>query len=143
MKLRGYMTVEAAFIFTALILIVAGLIKLNFHLHNGLLSDSCKIIGGIKYYQAERFYYDVEKSCIDTTAICNSPVLGESKDFAEAAEKALNESVSKYYAEKSLSVENELSDAEIDEIIDLPDNANLIRAGGRAVQVIGGVLNED
>lgn len=143
MKLRGYMTVEAAFIFAALIFVVAGLIKLNFYLHNGLLSDACKIIGGIKYYQAEKFYYDVETGIINTEKICNSPVFGESKSFEESAKEQLDDSINEYYAEKSLSVENELSDADIDEIVKISDNANFIRAGGRAVQVIGGVLDED
>lgn len=143
MKLRGYMTVEAAYVFAALIFVVAGLIKLNFYLHNSLLSDVCKIVGGIKFYQAESFYYDVNTERINTEEICNSPIFGESKSFAQEAEEILNKSVSKYYLEKRLSIENELSDAELDEIMDIQDNANLIRASGRAVQIIGGVLNED
>lgn len=143
MKLRGYMTVEAAYIFAALIFVVAGLIKLNFYIHNSLLSDVCKIVGGIKYYQAEVFYYDADTERINTNEICNSPVFGESKSFAKTAKELLEESVDKYYSEKSLSIENELSDAELDEIMDIPDNANLIRASGRAVQIIGGILDED
>lgn len=142
MRFRGYMTVEAAFIFAAVIFVVAGLIKLNFYLHNGMLSDACKIVGGIKYYQAEKFYYDVETGRINTDEICKSPVFGENKSFAESAKKNLDDSINKYYAEKRLSSENELSDAGIDEIVEIPDNANFIRAGGRAVQVIGGVLDE-
>lgn len=143
MKLRGYMTVEAAYVFAALVFVVAGLIKLNFYLHNSLLSDVCKIVGGIKYYQAEAFYYDVDTERINTNEICNSPIFGESKSFAKTAKDELDKSVSKYYLEKSLSIENELSDAEIDKIMDIQDNANLIRASGRAVQIIGGVLDED
>lgn len=60
MRLKGYMSIEATYIFTITAWIVVSLIRFDFYLHDNLLSDACKVLGGIRYYQAERFYYKGE-----------------------------------------------------------------------------------
>ncbi len=141
MKLRGYMTVEASYIFSIFTIIVVGLIRLNFYLHNNMLSDVCLVLGGIRYAQAELYYSKDGK--IDKEAIANSPVFGESEDFATAEKSKILRNMEDYYNEKYLGIDGELSDTDISEVININDNAALVRSGGRLIQVIGGNADED
>lgn len=141
MKLRGYMTVEASYIFSIFTIIVVGLIRLNFYVHNNMLSDVCLVLGGIRYSQAELYYSKDGK--IDKEAIANSPVFTESKDFAAIEKGKIMRTVEAYYNEKYLGIDGEMSDTDISEVIDINDNASLVRSGSRLIQVIGGNADED
>ena len=139
MRLKGYMSVEATYIFTITAWIVVSLIRFDFYLHDNLLSDTCKVLGAIRYYQAERFYYKGE--AIRETDIANSPVLGEDYDFVKSACKDIEKNVEAYYEEKNLGFDGELSRTELDKIVTIGDNANLVRSGGQVIKLIGGIAD--
>ena len=141
MKLKGYMTVEATYIFSFITILVVGLIRLNFYMHNNMLSDACLILGGMRYSQAEHYYCVDGK--IDTKAIANSSVFTEKSKAAGDEKLRIIRNVEAYYSEKYLGIDGELSNTDISEIIDINDNAALVRSGGRLIQVIGGNENED
>lgn len=143
MKLKGYFTIEASYVFTILTLIVIGLIRLNFYMHDNLINDVCKVLGGLRYYQTVNFYYDSESETIDTKAIANSPIFGEDSNFASNSKAKINENVSEYFQEKRIGFDVELTDTNIDEVITDSDNANLVRSGGKLIQVIGGNGDEN
>ena len=139
MRLKGYMSIEAIYIFTIATWIVVSLIRFDFYLHDNLLNDTCKILGGIRYYQAERFYYKGES--IREKAIANSPVLGEDYDFGDDACTDIENDVKVYYEEKNLGFDGALSDTALDKIVTIGDNANLVRSGGQVVKLIGGIAD--
>lgn len=141
MRLKGYMSIEATYIFTITAWIVVSLIRFDFYLHNNLLSDACKVLGGIRYYQAERFYYKGES--IKEKNIANSPVLGEDYDFVNDACGDIEKNLSTYYEEKNLGLDGELSKTALDKVVTIGDNANLVRSGGQVVKLIGGIANAD
>lgn len=141
MKLKGYMSIEATYIFTIVTLIVVSLIRFDFYLHDNLLNDTCKVLGGIRYYQAERFYYNGES--IREKSIANSPVLGEDYDFVENAYADIEKNVKVYYEEKNLGLDGGLSNTALDKIVTIGDNANLVRSGGQVVKLIGGIADAD
>lgn len=141
MKLKGYMTVEATYIFVFLTIIVVGLIRLNFFIHNNMLSDACLILGGIRYSQAE--HYSAKDGKISTEAIANSCVFSEKSQIAYAEKNKIINTMKEYYYEKSLGIDGELSDTDISDVININDNAALVRSGGRLIQVIGGNKDED
>lgn len=141
MRLKGYMSIEATYIFTITAWIVVSLIRFDFYLHDNLLSDACKVLGGIRYYQAERFYYKGES--IKEKNIANSPVLGEDYDFVNDACADIEKNLSTYYEEKNLGLDGELSKTALDKVVTIGDNANLVRSGGQIVKLIGGIANAD
>lgn len=106
-----------------------------------MLSDVCLVLGGIRYSQAELYYSKDGK--IDKEAIANSPVFTESKDFASMEKGKIIKNMESYYSEKYLGIDGELSDTDISEVININDNASLVRSGGRLIQVIGGNADED
>lgn len=139
MRVKGYMTIEAAYIFTITTWIVVSLIRVDFYIHDNLLNDTCKILGGIRYYQAEYFYYKGES--IREKSIANSPVIGDDNDFVKSAGKDIDENVKTYYEEKNLGMDGGLSSTPLDEVITIGDNANLVRSGGQVVKLIGGIVD--
>ena len=141
MRLKGYMTVEASYIFSFFTILVVAIIRLNFLLHNNMLSDVCLVLGGIRYSQAEYFYCEDGK--INKEAVANSAIFSEKSALAESEKSKILNNVKAYYEEKNLGVEGELSDSDIEDIIDINDNGALVRSGGRLIQVIGGNIDED
>lgn len=141
MKLKGYMTVEASYIFSFFAILVVALIRLNFLLHNNLLSDVCLVMGGIRNAQAEYFY--CENGQINTEAVANSPVFSEKSPLSENEKVEINNNIKNYYEEKRLGVEGALSETAIEKVIEINDNGALVRSGGKLIQVIGGNVNED
>ena len=135
------MTVEASYIFSFFAILVVAIIRLNFLLHNNMLSDVCLVLGGIRYSQAEFFY--CENGKINTEAVANSAVFSEKSSLSESEKNRIMNNVKAYYDEKNLGIEGELSDTDIAEIIDINDNGALVRSGGRLIQVIGGNADED
>ena len=141
MKLKGYMSVEASYIFSFFAVLVVAIISLNFLLHNNMLSDACLVLGGIRYSQAKYFYCEDGK--INEEAMANSAVFSEKSSLAESEKNKIINNVKAYYDEKSLGVEGGLSDSDIENVIDINDNGALVRSGGRLIQVIGGNEDED
>ena len=142
MRLKGYFTLEATYIFTAVTLLVVGLIRLDFYLHDSLVNDVAKILGGIRYYQVSSTYYDMEKECIDREKTANTPVIGIDYDFNYEVMTQINNNVSIYYNEKIIGTDVELTDTRLDEVILPHNNAEVVRSAGRAVQVVGGIFDE-
>lgn len=138
MRLKGSMTIEAAYIFPFLVFLVAAIIALDFKLYDSLLSDTYKILGGMRYRQSEMFYYDINDQGIDYQRIACSPVLSEDKTFISNQKLLINKSVTELYIEGRLSSQNDLSSTAIDDVITAEDNANIVRAGGKVMEIIGG-----
>ena len=136
MRMKGYLTIEATYIFAILTWIVISLIRFDFNMHDNLLNDTCKILGGIRYYQAKNFYF--KGSSVRETDIANSPVVGEDNDFVKGAEADIESDVEMYYEEKQLGWDENLSITSISKVITVGDNANLVRSGGEVVKLIGG-----
>ena len=136
MRMKGYLTIEATYIFAILTWIVISLIRFDFNMHDNLLNDTCKILGGIRYYQAKNFYF--KGSSVRETDITNSPVVGEDNDFVKGAEADIESDVEMYYEEKQLGWDENLSITSISKVITVGDNANLVRSGGEVVKLIGG-----
>lgn len=137
MRLKGYFTIEAAFIFAFVTLLVVGIVKLDFLIHDNLLSDVTKILGGIRYYQAAEFHYNPEKYKINITSLINAPVLLEDNDFNDEAKVVINQNIKTFYEERKIGIDSTMSDTEIDSIITANNNAEVIRAGGKLIQIIG------
>ena len=116
---------------------------MDFYLHDSLINDVCKVLGGIRYRQAAVFYYDVGKDEIDTDKIANSPVMGEDKSFARTANELIDKNIIEYFTEKTIAGDNECTDTKTEDVIKATDNAQLVRSGGRLVQIIGGTKDED
>ena len=141
MKMKGYLTIEATYIFVILTWLVISLIRFDFNIHDNLLNDTCKILGGIRYYQAKNFYF--KGNSIREADIAKSPVLGEDKDFIKDAASDIESDVEMYYDEKQLGWDENLSSTAISKVITVGDNANLVRSGGEVVKVIGGLNDGD
>lgn len=140
MKLKGSMTIEASYIFPFITMLAAAIIVLDFMLYDSLLSDAQKILGGIRYHEAETFYYDVETEQTDFYGIVCSPVLSEDKAFLSRQKLLINKSVSESYVDGRLDGRNKLSDTDVEDVITAGDNAAVVRAGGKAVEIIGGQM---
>lgn len=137
MRMKGYLTIEATYIFVITTWIVVSLIRFDFSIHDNLLNDACKVLGGIRYYQASNFYY--KGNSIRETDIANSPVIGDDRDFVVNACSGIESDVEKYYEEKRLGWDENLSTTPISKVITVGDNANLVRSGGEIVKLIGGI----
>ena len=142
MRLKGYFTLEASYIFTAITLLVLGLVRLDFYLHDSLINDTAKILGGLRYFQVTMAHYDMEKECIDREGIANTPVIGEDIEFNRPVMTKVKNSVNEYFSEKTVGLDCELSGTDLENVILNRDNAEVVRSGGKLVQVIGGLFNE-
>ena len=138
MRLKGSFTVEGAYIFPFFIILVCELLILNFTVHDGLLESAVRVLGAFRYEEAKNFYYNAEDEEIDLEAIVKSPVIGDDDDFLESQEKQIKEDMDIYYRNKKLGRDDEPGSSEIASILDMKSNAAQLRAGGRAVQLIGG-----
>lgn len=57
MRLRANMTIEAS-LFSFYRNAGGGFYYAGFKLYDGILNDSVKILGGLRYHAAETYYYD-------------------------------------------------------------------------------------
>lgn len=69
MRAKGMFTVEAAYIFTFIMVIIYGIFQITFYLHDVIVGNSSKIQAGIRLYEAKAFYYDAKKEKIDYNQI--------------------------------------------------------------------------
>lgn len=138
MRLKGSFTVEGAYIFPCFVLIIAAIIMLDIQLHDGLLSDVSKILGAVRYYESEKFYYDIDEKRISLSQVVASPLIFENGDFAEQNKKKIEKSVDEYFLDKKLGWKSKISGTDIEDVLDLNDNANIVRSGGKIIQLIGG-----
>ena len=138
MRLIANMTIEASYIFPFIGILVAAFIMLDFKLYDGILNDSVKILGGLRYHAAENFYYDCAEDKIDYVEKNSSPVLSGSKAFLAAQKIKISKVLNEAYGNERLSINDSMSGTDFTAVIKSVDNAGLVRAGGRAVQIIGG-----
>ena len=143
MRLKGYFTLEASYIFTAVTLLVLGLIRIDFYLHDSIINDTAKILGGLRYFQVTSAHYDMEKESIDRKECANVPVIGNDMDFNRPVMVKIKNSVSSYFYEKTIGWECKMSSTDLQEVILPRDNAEVVRSGGKLVQVIGGMFDEN
>lgn len=137
MKLKGGFTLEAAFIFPLMTAIIVGIIIFDFTLHDKLLSDVSKILGGIRYHEAESFYYDAGFECISLQKIACSPVFGEDKEFTDKQKRVISNLALDYYLASKIGYEPRFTKTDISSVLDINDNASVVRAGGRVIQITG------
>lgn len=55
MRAKGMFTVEAAYIFTFIMVIIYGIFQITFYLHDVIVGNSSKIQAGIRLYEAKPF----------------------------------------------------------------------------------------
>lgn len=55
MRAKGMFTVEAAYIFTFIMVIIYGIFQITFYLHDVIVGNSSKIQAGIRLYEAKAF----------------------------------------------------------------------------------------
>lgn len=137
MKLKGGFTLESVVIFPMITAIIVGIIILDFTLHDKLLSDVSKILGGIRYHEAESFYYDAGFERISLQKIACSPVLGEDKEFSEKQKQVISNLSLNYYLGGKIGYEPQFTKTDISAVLDINDNASVVRAGGRIIQLTG------
>lgn len=138
MRLKGIFTVEASVIFAFIVLMIGAIIKLDYRLHDGVVNDSCKIQGGIRLYEANSYYYNAATDEIEISRIINSPVI-KSEYYGE--ELSINKKVKNYYDEYKISASN-YADSILDDVITVKKNSDIVRKSGRAIKVIGEILDE-
>ena len=137
MCLKGEFTVEAAFIISIFLLIIAAFINLDFYVHDVVVSDSAVITGSIDYRESRLFCYDQESRRISVMAIAEKPVIGSSESF-EANQKEMTEQKKEaHFDNHKFSGLVLLSETDINDVITAGDNAQTVRAGGKAVQIVG------
>ena len=141
MKLKAYFTIEASYIFAFITFLIIAFIRLDYKLHDRVLNDSCKILCGIRMYQADAFYYDVKTQHLDYLSIIASPVIGEDEEFKELMHVKIVQKQMDYYEKANLSGE-ELDMSNVQDIMNVKKNADVIRAGGKIVNIIGEITNE-
>lgn len=135
MRARGYFTIEAAVIFSFYTLIVVSFIQFGMMLHDGLVSDVSRILGGIRCYQAQCFFYETDTESISYTKRICAPVIGSDNSDIN---KGIESLALAYYREKQLSPANSISNTKVSNVFSLPDNAERIRAGSRVIMLING-----
>ena len=141
MRLKGYFTIEASYIFAFITFLIIAFIRLDYKLHDRVLNDSCKILCGIRQYQADAFYYDVNTNHLDYLSIIASPVVGEDEEFKDLMHGKIEQKQMDYYDKANLSGA-ELNLSNVNEMIKIKKNADTIRAGGKIVNIIGEITNE-
>lgn len=138
MKLKGSFTLEGAVIFPMITMLIIQIVMLDFLLHNKLLGDVCKIMGAIRYHEAEAFYYDSVFEQISLQRIVCSPVLGKDEDFITKQKSAIDKVSIDYYMNNMIGTQTSYTVTDISKVIDINDNAAVVHAGGKIVQIIGG-----
>lgn len=138
MRFKAGMTIEASYIFPFTAMLVAAFIMLDFKLYDGVLNDSVKILGGLRYHAAETYYYDSTADGINYIQRISAPVLSRNTTFTSAQKMQIGKSIYTAYENGCLNVNDKLTDTDIGEVIKSVDNAGVVRSGGRIVQIIGG-----
>ena len=138
MNLKGEFTVEAAFIFSIFLLITAAFINLDLMIHDAVVSDTAKVIGGIEYRESEIYFRNTDNGKIDVSAIVRKPLAGNNKTFAAQQKIQTEQKAEGYFENHRLTAQSKFSVTDIGSVITAGDNAQLVRAGGKAVQIIGG-----
>lgn len=135
MKAGGYFTIEAAVIFSFYTLVVVSFINLGMALHDGVVSDVSRVLGGLRYYESDVFFYETATGTINYEKRICAPVLGQDNtNEGDRIEGLANA----YYRGKRLSTRNSISRTEVSQVFSLPDNAERIRAGSKVIQLING-----
>ncbi len=137
MKLNGYFTVEASYIIPFITFLVVSIINLDMYLHDSVLSDACMVNGGIRMQQVDLFYYNNQSGHVNVSEIANSPVVTENEEFYDAQKVKVINNVNSYWDEKRIGGNSSLSDTDVSEVITRNDNANIVRAGGKLMNIIG------
>ncbi|MBD5156623.1 MAG: hypothetical protein HDT13_03175 [Butyrivibrio sp.] len=137
MKLKGGFTLEAAVVFPVIASIIVGIIILDFTLHDKLLSDVSKILGGIRYHEAESFYYDAGFESISLQKIACSPIFGEDAEFANKQKQVISNLSVNFYLANKIGYEPQFTKTDIGAVLDINDNASVVRSGKKLIQVIG------
>ena len=138
MRLKGEFTVEAAFVFSIFFIIIAAFINLDFTIHDAVVSDTAKITMGIDYRESEIYCRDTESNRISVKAVISKPVIGSNKKFADAQKEIINSMAQEYFDKHRIAVFSELSGTDIEDVMTAEDNAQIVRAGGKVVEIIGG-----
>lgn len=140
--LDGVFTVEASFIIVWITLLVVAIIRLDFSLHDALLSDAGLVLAGLRYREAEYFYYDPVELSFNYQALAAAPVYLTDSDYLDRALQIIKQHTQSYYEEHRLSFDSALSETSISSVFSVKSNANLIQAGGRAAEFISEVWNQ-
>lgn len=135
MRAKGMFSVEAAYIFTFIMVIIYGIFHITFYLHDVIVGNSSKIQAGIRLYEAKAFYYDAKKQKIDYNQIILKPVIKEPSFDNETEE--IKKRMVNYYESHILSRHYQYSADNLEDVISVQNNAALVRKSGRAVQFIG------
>lgn len=135
MRAKGMFTVEAAYIFTFIMVIIYGIFQITFYIHDVIVGNSSKIQAGIRLYEAKAFYYDAKKEKIDYNQIILKPVIKEPSFDNETEE--IKKRMVNYYESHILSRHYQYSADNLEDVISVQNNAALVRKSGRAVQFIG------
>lgn len=141
MRLRAYFTVEASYIFAFIAFLVVAFIRLDYKLHDRVVNDSCMIQAGVMRYQAKAFYYDVNRHSLDYLQIIASPIIGDNEDFTQNMYKVIEKKQGEYYKELKLGT-GDINLSNTSEMIAVKKNADVVRAGGRIVEIIGDIKDE-
>lgn len=134
MRAKGMFTVEAAYIFTFIMVIIYGIFQITFYLHDVIVGNSSKIQAGIRLYEAKPFIM-MRKGKIDYNQIILKPVIKEPSFDNETEE--IKKRMVNYYESHILSRHYQYSADNLEEVISVQNNAALVRKSGRAVQFIG------
>lgn len=139
MRAKGMFTIEAAYIFTFIMVIIYGIFHITFYLHDVIVSDSSKVQAGIRLYEVKAFYYDVKKEKIDYRQIIMKPVIKEPSFDNETEE--IKKRAANYYEAHILSRYYQYNPDNLEDVIYVQSNAALVRKSGRAVQFIGEITD--
>lgn len=140
MKVNGYLTVEAAFIITGLVLILAQFIKLDFYLHDCMLLNTTNVIADIRYENSQIFFYDIESERISLRDLIAEPAIGSNSAFLSNAEQNISRTMQNYYNSSVLYNDVKYSGFRSDELqIKLYDHGNMIRIGESIKRLAGGL----
>lgn len=138
MRLKGEFTVEATFIFSFFLIMIVAFINLDLTLHDAVVSDAAKVNGGIEYRESMFFCRNADNGIIDKSAVIGKPLIGK-KDYYSGQQKLkICQNVSGYYDTHRFSAISQISETDIEDVMTAGDNAQIVRAGGKAVQIIGG-----
>lgn len=115
MRAKGMFTVEAAYIFTFIMVIIYGIFHITFYLHDVIVGNSSKIQAGIRLYEAKAFYYDAKKEKIDYNQIILKPVIKEPSFDNETEE--IKKRMVNYYESHILSRHYQYSADNLEDVI--------------------------
>lgn len=140
MRVKAMFTIEAAVVFSLLTMIIIVFMNLGFSLHDRVLNDSVKIQGGLRYQEADFYHYDSDKKRINYGDIIGSPVF-KKDNFSEVMDTKIMNNMKAYFSENVLGEISEINFENRNQIIKNNKNANILRYGSKASQLIGELIN--